>query len=261
MASLNRTPMRDDIHPMLRSMVWELRAVGVRLMAYVGGLAALAWLAADLVAGPSIVAAAPELPAKPGWIEVARPMPAFSASQIDFGGKQAAYGIRRHPEGGRKDTLSWTAPDGHSSAEIELFRPGAETPDTAPVAPDLAIRMGLLAGGEAEAAGLIESKFGPIGLVRFPAQENVRKPCLGFAKSFDGQRLQISGFSCHADTMPAQRALIGCMLNRLTLIAAGNDARLAEMFARAELKRSPCATAGGGDWASSLQEPQLRGRL
>ena len=41
--------------------------------------------------------------------------------------------------------------------------------------------------------------------------------------------------------MPARRAAIGCMLNRLILLTAGNDPKLAELFARAELKRGSCA--------------------
>lgn len=262
MASLNDITTRDDIHPALRGFAMEASAVVVRLMAYVGGLAALAWLVADIYGTQHPVAATSEPVAKPGWIEVAKPMPAFSVAQADFGGKTAAYSIRRHPEGGRKDSLIWSFPGEPTAAEIELFRPGLETPDTAPMAPDLAIRMGLLAAGEAESAGVIDSKFGPISLVRFPAQENRQKPCLGFTKSFDGQRLQLTGFACQADSVPAQRAFIGCLLNRLTLIAAGSDAKLAETFARAELKRGGCNTAPViGDWAATLQEPLLRGRL
>ena len=53
----------------------------------------------------------------------------------------------------------------------------------------------------------------------------------------------ISGWSCQGSGLPARRAAIGCMLNRLTLLASGNEPKLAELFARAELKRGSCAGA------------------
>jgi hypothetical protein len=54
------------------------------------------------------------------------------------------------------------------------------------------------------------------------------------------------------------------MLNRLVLLTAGNDPKLAELFARAELKRGSCASttsAASADWVTAAQNPLLRGRL
>jgi hypothetical protein len=73
--------------------------------------------------------------------------------------------------------------------------------------------------------------------------------------------LQISGFSCQGDTMPARRAAIACTLNRLTQLASGNEPKLAELFARAELKRRACDPAGSPDWLLSAANAQLRGAL
>jgi hypothetical protein len=59
-------------------------------------------------------------------------------------------------------------------------------------------------------------------------------------------------------------------LNRLTLLTAGNDPKLAELFARAELKRGSCApanaapansTAAAANWVTDTQDPRLRGAL
>jgi hypothetical protein len=65
--------------------------------------------------------------------------------------------------------------------------------------------------------------------------------------------------------LPAQRAAIGCMLNRLTLLTAGNEPKLAELFARAELKRGSCAAATPSatsvDWVTGTENPRLRGPL
>ena len=67
----------------------------------------------------------------------------------------------------------------------------------------------------------------------------------------------MSGFVCQGETVPARAAAVACMLNRLTLMAAGNDARLAELFAHAELKRAECRT----DWVSGSDRPSLRGAI
>ena len=79
----------------------------------------------------------------------------------------------------------------------------------------------------------------------------------------DGANLRISGWSCQGDTVPARRASIACMLNRLTLLSAGNDPKLAELFARAERRRSDCAASGtqalSADWLTGTDSPRLRG--
>ena len=87
---------------------------------------------------------------------------------------------------------------------------------------------------------------------------------VGFIKGFDRPNLRISGWSCQGDTLPARRAAIGCILNRLILLSAGNDPKLAELFARAELKRGSCAPASpvtSADWVTGAQNPKLRGSL
>jgi hypothetical protein len=66
-------------------------------------------------------------------------------------------------------------------------------------------------------------------------------------------------------TLPARRAAVGCILNRLTLLNAGNDPKLAELFARAELKRGSCAavptSADAATWVTDSENPRLRGGL
>ncbi|MEA2795147.1 MAG: hypothetical protein QOI87_2527 [Bradyrhizobium sp.] len=67
------------------------------------------------------------------------------------------------------------------------------------------------------------------------------------------------------DALPARRGAIGCILNRLILLSAGNEPKLAELFARAELKRSSCApsatSAASMDRVSSAENLGLRGTL
>jgi hypothetical protein len=52
------------------------------------------------------------------------------------------------------------------------------------------------------------------------------------------------------------------MLNRLMLLTAGNDPKLAELFARAELRRRDCAPSAvpalSADWVTGAENPRLR---
>jgi hypothetical protein len=65
------------------------------------------------------------------------------------------------------------------------------------------------------------------------------------------------------ETLPARHAAISCILNRLMLLAAGNDPKLAELFAHAQLTRGSCAAsatpAASADWVMGAENPRLRG--
>ncbi len=178
------------------------------------------------------------------------------------------YTILRHPAGGRRDIFRWTDRSEKPTAELEIYRLGGEFDPTQAPGTDIAARMGLPNALELEAAGVIESKFGTVALLRQAGAKDAAKDaatCLGFFKSIDDPGLKISGFSCQGDGLPARRAAVGCMLNRLILLTTGNEPKLAELFARAELRRGSCATQGtsGGsaDWVTSAEDPHLRGPL
>ena len=87
---------------------------------------------------------------------------------------------------------------------------------------------------------MVDSKFGEVALFRLRRPAEDASTCLGFMKNLDNPDLRISGWTCQGDTLPARRAAVGCMLNRLTLLAAGNEPKLAETFAHAELRRGGC---------------------
>src|SRR5260221_6255774 len=116
---------------------------------------------------------------------------------------------------------------------------------------------------ELEAAGVIDSKFGAVTLLRVAGEPDGARSCLGFIKRLDEPNLQISGWSCQGDALPARRAAIGCLLSRLILLTAGNDPKLAELFAHAELKRGSCTASATSaisvDWVTGPENPRLRG--
>ena len=270
------------IHPALRSMAGELSSVAVRLTAYVGALALIA-IAANLVWAKLPLATALVPMAKPAWSVADRSHPAFAVSQLDSSVKTEAYEILRHPLGGRKDILRWAAsPTEKPVAELELYRPGAELGPAGPPADEIAARFDPVSMRDIAGEGIVDSKFGPVALLGFAddagafssevgtgsreeSASKQKKRCLGFIKNLEAANLRISGWSCQGDTLPARRAAIACTLNRLTLLTAGNDPKLAELFARAELKRGGCAvgsaTASSPDWVTGAQNPRLRGSL
>ena len=250
------------IHPALTSFADECCATLARLIAYVGALVLFAiaglhfWdqLQFDMVNEPTD---------QPAFTLASRSRPAFAVSSLDPPEKSEVYEIFRHPEGGRKDVFHWGTPGEKPIAELEIYRPGNEFDALGPPDADLAVRMGLDDRRELDAAGVIVSKFGTVALLRRPGRLDPATSCLGFARRLEDPHLQISGWSCQGTTLSARRAAIGCMIERLTLLASGNEPKLAELFARAELKRGSCgaASAASTDWVSSAENPHLRGRL
>lgn len=230
------------------------------LVAYVGALALFAILA--LAALGQLPDLRGDDPAdRPGWSIAGRSHPAFAVSGSDSSERSASYVIFRHPEGGRRDVLRWTDMADEPVAELEIYRQGAEFDVTRPAAAGLAGRMGLGADTPLEQAGLIDTKFGPVALFRPVGAAEGTRACLGYLKRYEEPALQISGFSCQGANLPARRAGIACTLNRLTLLASGNEPRLAELFANAELRRRSCAPEGAPDWLLGAANAQLRGAL
>lgn len=88
-------------------------------------------------------------------------------------------------------------------AELEIYREGSEFDVTRPAAAGLAVQMGLGAATALEQAGLIDTKFGPVALFRPTGTADGTPACLGYLKRNEEPGLQISGFSCQGDTMPA----------------------------------------------------------
>jgi hypothetical protein len=252
------------IHPALWSLANECGGVTVRLLAYVGALALIA-IVGNYLWTELPIAGAVEPVAKAGWSVAARSHPAFAVSQVDSLAKIETYEIFRHPDGGRKDVLRWSAsPDGKPIAELELYRPGAEVSEAGPLAGEIAARMDPHGMREIVGEGVVDSKFGPVALFGL-APDNAKR-CLGFTKNLEAANLRISGWSCQGETLPARRLAIACTLNRLILLTAGNAPKLAEAFARAELKRGSCSSGGGAtalsaDWVTGAQNPRLRGGL
>jgi hypothetical protein len=234
----------------------------------VGGLFVLAMIAANLFSDDPDPVTAPIAPlVSEAWTRDVRPRPAFSVVASDLLDKPASYEIFRHSTGGRKDVLCWGGADAPPAASFELYRSGREADrsrggDRGEAAlADLAV----LKPGSVQPLGVLDTKFGSVRLLGALEAQNGRQ-CLGILKILSDPDLQLSGLFCPGDSAPVARAQVVCAVNRLTLLGAGSDPRLAEIFARADLRGRDCknpsvSPVSGEDWVTAMDDPKLRGRL
>jgi hypothetical protein len=230
------------MHPALHSWRDDLPAYFVRLLAYVGGLVVVSTVAAQFFQSPPVMH--PIVPVhRSDWIEVERPFPAFALSIPEAVDVPASYAIRRHTDGGgRKDILSLGQADGVAPyLQAEIYRPGVETPRFAE--PKVEIEAGAAGLGPVDVRGDNEplaSKFGPLSIVTFASSKGAPRKCLGFVRTYDDPRMQISGWFCQGGSELIERSTLACALDRLTLLAAGSEPKVSALFAQAELNRSFC---------------------
>jgi len=258
----------------VRRFAMECGAVATCVAAYmvmvaliaIGGVAVLMqWNFGDSLAELHLDTVLEADAPRDGWRLAGHVPPAFAVSQFDMTDATATYEVLLDArEGGRRDVLRWSV-GGEPIAGLRIDRPGGALTETATMAAltEAGLHPDRLA--EVRAAGIVESKFGPVKLLSLIDRVGTAAPCLGFAKTFASPNLRFEGWSCQGETAATRRATVACLLNRLVLLKAGNDAGLAELFARAELRRPDCAGFGGrgevGDWIVSARDPRLRGTL
>ncbi|MEA2907465.1 MAG: hypothetical protein QOI12_4852 [Alphaproteobacteria bacterium] len=265
------------MHPLLRSLAAELSATILRILAYIGGIAVIAVLAAKLLGTPRVEAAVE--PLRSDWSHVERPYRAFALSIPEFAEREPDYAISRHARGGgRKDIMTWGKPwadpaDAGSRLTVEVYRPGQERKRFADAASEVAAHTADLGGPYALKPGeAIDSKFGPVATFAFTARAGERRRhCLGFVHAAEEPRLQIAGWYCKGGAEVIDRGTLACALERLSLVMAASEPKVTELFARAELRRRPCGAKPKSaqrpsnikrqDWIDAPKDPKLRGRV
>jgi len=252
----------------------DLSASSVIAYACVGIVAAI--LVDDLLAPtPAASSISPTPVQRPAWIEATRSQGAFALESPLLEGLEARYVVRRHREGGgRKDEMSWGgAGDAGAYARVALYRPGAEATleadpldAVAAVAAEAAINAELT-----ETQKKLLTKFGPLAVVDMTvAGGEGERACLAVAGAWNDPRLGLVAWWCNRGPELVAPGRFACLLDRLALMSAGGDDRLAEFFAKAELKRGDCGAPSTlvnptpkrhDDWISGKAATKLRGRL
>lgn len=221
----------------------EIRATLVRVLAYMGGLGILAIGAFVFLRNSPVVAAIQPAP-QPQWIRIERPFPAFELLMPELARSPYSYSIlRRDADGARKDVLSWGDAAGNGPyVMVEVYRPGNDGEAFLDADSEIAARIvDYTVTDDVKPAGRIDSKFGAVPMVDFAiATQGRERRCLGFARPFTQPSMQIDGWYCSAGNDVVDRAVLACVIDRLTLVSAGGDSRLDAMFARAEVRRTFC---------------------
>jgi hypothetical protein len=230
----------------------ELRATLARTIAYAAALGAFALMVLELL-GPRGGSAKT---ANPDWIEVIKPLPAFALTIPDFEGGPR-YSIWRHVSGvGRKDVMSF-GEEGGATATVEIFRGDVEEEDITASIAELRLSAPPIS------LNSIDTKF---GAVRVESAVEDGRNCLRVSRKFEELRFEISGTFCNAGMELVDHGMVACALDRLSLVSAGSEPRLAILFARAELRRTFCgqknvflaATPKRADWIDAERDPKLR---
>ena len=233
------------MHPALHSWRDELPATLVRVLAYVGGIAVLSIVAAQVFQSPPVMSAITPTHRSP-WIEIERPFPAFALSIPEATDVASHYAIRRHAQGGgRKDILELGEPDGLAPyLQVEIYRPGSETRRFAEPRAAIAESAAALGPIDVHSDEPLTSKFGPLEIVTFDTSSGTPRHCLGFVRAYDDPRLQLSGWFCQGGKLGGadfiERGTLACALDRLSLLSAGSEPKVGALFAQVELNRSFC---------------------
>lgn len=190
----------------------------------------------------------PEAPPVPQWVDITRPFELFSLDAPELGKDQKTYRARRHTTGGgRMDTLGFGTLSGSSPfLRLTVYRRGQENPALAPFFVDLArgaAAAGLSIGHSLQPQESM-TRFGPVQVadIDLVDPEGAASPCLGFRSADRDAPVKLSGFACGSKDKPMSRPGLNCLIERLDLTSAGDDAALASFFAKAELKRNPACS-------------------
>jgi len=244
-----------------------------RMLAYLGSIALAGMLVLLLIEVPEPADVTGSLGvAGTGWTTVDEPHPTFVLAARTPEEPEPRSMTRHHRLGGRKDVISWgDAATLTPAGMVEIYQPGAELQGFADAPSEIAMRTADLGEtGRPTLIGTFDSKFGPLSLVAFAARTAGRgRNCLGFVRIFDDPRLQLAGWYCNGGPEIVDRGQLACALDRLTLVADGNDPKIADLFARAKRNGTFCgrkslvlaADPRSTDWIDAPADPQLRGRL
>lgn len=224
---------------------------------------------------PARVATAAPAPAPANpWIEVRHPLKFYSLETAEFGREPIAYEARRRSQGnGREDTMVFggSIPGEKRSLLISVYRRGKESEPEGRFFVELArqaARAGLSVVHAAQ-PGDLQTRFGAFEVADIALTTPTGEAsCLGFRLNHDDPSLRISGYACGTAAQPFGRRELACTIDRLDLVAAGEDRELRRFFAASEQARGAgCGGARGTSkqraaWLDKTGErPALRGEI
>lgn len=215
---------------------------GLALKSLLGVLLALG--AAGLLRDWPVAVEPAVAPAPPAtWVDIAKPYPLYELLAPSLG--QPVYTARRHaPGGGREDVLTFGQFGGAKPfLRLNVYRQGEEEVVDAAYFVDMARRAAASGLGvlQAELPQALSTRFGDFesgGLELSGAGNMKRGNCRGFRLALEKPALTLGGLMCGAGEDKLAAADLACALDRLDLVAAGQDLELADFFGAAGGRKS-----------------------
>ena len=218
---------------------------GLALKSLLGVLLALATvgLLRDMPGAVETPVTPPVAPA--AWIDIAKPYPLFELVAPSLGHGQPVYTARRHAQGGgREDVLTFGLFGGPKPfVRIGVYRHGGEEVADAVYFVDMARRASASGLGvtQADLPLALPTRFGAFesGALELSGPENSRRAnCRGFRLDVASPGLTMGGLMCGAGDEKFSAADLACLIDRLDLVAAGQDSELADFFGAAGSRKS-----------------------
>lgn len=201
------------------------------------------------VAAMTLRAAAQEtLPSDP-WRYVTAPIAAYNLESSELGRAAPVYRVRTNASGGRQDIMIWgeggvqpTSARASVAGGLVVERRGGTSPSDS-LYVETARRAALVGASIVRMAQALEleTKFG-LAEIAETQIESLGKgySCQSFRVTGDYSLLRVNGWFCGTGARPVTRDSLGCLIDRLDLMAAGNDKQLRSWFAAAERVRKAC---------------------
>ena len=180
------------------------------------------------------------------WVRLSKPLMLYSVDAPEFAKLPQQHHARRHATGnGREDrfTVGQFESDQLYYA-VRLYRPGGEK------APDSTLYIDTVRRAADDGMTVVRvaatdqhrTKFGPASVadaqVQAQSQEGEKhRACLTFRVVTGDETLTISGLACGQEKKPVDRAMLTCFIDRIALMASGDDAKIRQIFSDAELSR------------------------
>lgn len=181
-------------------------------------------------------------PATDPWVRLSKPLTLYSVDAAEFSKLPQQHQARRHSIGnGREDRYTvgdFSAPQ--LFFDVRLYRPGGESQPQQTLfvetvrrlAPD-GLMIARMAMDEQH-----RTKFGMASVADTAVQYGDRqRNCLAFRLGGASDALNISGLACGAEAKQIDRATLTCFIDRIDLVASGDDVALRKIFSAAELSR------------------------
>lgn len=179
---------------------------------------------------------------EPIWIDIPKPFQLFAVTAPGFERLPQTYEARRHRVGGgREDILTFGRFEGPGAyARLVMHRLGTEPAAPASFFLDIA-RRGAEAGLSVTRAGatrIVQTRFGAVETaeVALASSQDQNAACAAFRFRLGEGVLQATGFACGGE-QAMDATSFSCLLERIDLVAAGDDAELRAAFGPSELRR------------------------